>query len=193
MSPVKLSQFAEYSCELPAEVTPPTYRVGSRRHLYFIDHRPLDESVNLRELVLLPCGPDELPLFYALTLGIENAPGATAVGTSLMEEFGLSLIAEHAYDRVSGDIGSKKCSVVFPSNTTPEQFEKAVSDAKSRDPQGYRLIRQATDDQPSKVSAAYSSPLQAFFGRFVFARSFSLTGCSPSTLARSISSLRRAR
>lgn len=171
MSRVSLVQFADDTCPIPAEVVPSSYRAGARRWLYFIDRGANDAALNLRDLVLLPCSPDEIARLYCVVLGINNAPGATAVGTNLMRDFGLRLKFEQAYDSLSGDIGSKTCVVVFPPDKTPRDFDTFVADWVARGSPGSHLIRKAAEHQ-TEICAAYSRRSETFFGQYAFARRY---------------------
>lgn len=166
-----LERFADDSCPIPSEVVPTTYREGTQRWLYFIDRSCQIPSRNLRDLVLLPCEPHELPYLYCVTLGIHNAPGATAAGTHLMRQFGLSLKFEQAYDSLAGDVGSKTCAVVFPPPKTPREFDEFVAEHVARKGPSSRLIRQAAQ-RCEDVEAEYSTRVEAFFGQFIHARRY---------------------
>lgn len=171
MSRVSLVQFADDTCPIPAEVVPSSYRAGARRWLYFIDRGADNPALNLRDLVLLPCSPDEIARLYCVVLGINNAPGATAVGTNLMRDFGLRLKFEQAYDSLSGDIGSKTCVVVFPPDRTPRDFDTFVEESVARGSPGSHLVRKAAECQ-TEISAAYSRRSETFFGQYVHARRY---------------------
>jgi hypothetical protein len=139
--------------------------------------------MNLRDLVLLPCSPDEIDRLYCITLGIQNAPGATAAGTHLMREFGLSLKYEHAYDSLSGDIGSKTCAVVFQPGKSPKDFDDFVAAQVTEGRQGAHLIRKANTQQVD-VHASYSSDLHVYFGLYAQVRRFLSAGAQVKPIER---------
>jgi len=152
-------------------LAPTTYRIGRYRWLYFIDRGQNNPRMNLRDLALLPCGPEEIEHLYCITLGINNAPGATAAGTTLMREFGLSIKCEYAYDSRSGDIGSKTCAVIFPADKSPRDFDDFVARQVSRGRPGCHLIRKASEKQV-EVHGSYSSDAYCYFGLYAQIRRF---------------------
>ncbi len=169
---VSLSQFQGGRCSIPPGVDSGNLRAGTVRSLYFIDRSPGDPEVRLRDLVLLPCEPDEVARLHSVTLGIRNVPGATAAGTSLMQRFGLSLKFEQAFDGVGGDVGSKRCIVAFPQGRTPQDLDDFIEAAVAAGQPGADLVRLANAEARSAVRATYSSESVLYFGRYVTARRF---------------------
>jgi hypothetical protein len=165
MSHISHVRFDVDRCEIPWALVPATYRLNTRRYLYFIDRSGSNPELNLRDLVLLPCRPDEVRHLFSITLGLRNAPGATAAGTEVMREFGLSLRFEQAYDGRAGDIGSKVCAVVFPRGTTPRDFDDFVAEWVSTGRPGSQLIRKASETKV-RIQAKYSSDSDLYFGEY---------------------------
>lgn len=183
MARVCLESFTKDGCAIPEGLRPTTYRVGIRRWLYFIDRSYAGPGMNLRDLVLLPCNPNEIDRLYCITLGIQNAPGATAAGTNLMRDFGLSLKYEHAYDSLSGDTGSKTCAVVFPPGRSPKEFDDFVAAQVAEGRPGAHLIRKASSQQVD-VHASYSSDLHVYFGSYAQVRRFLSAGAQVKPIER---------